>query len=277
MGLTSFLIGLTLGAIQGWGATDYALMGAGGVMIAVFGYVETRVRNPMIDVRLFRIRAFTAGALANLLTSISRSSIFLILIFYFQGALLYDAFKAGVLLLPFSVAFVLVGPLSGALSDRFGPRLFAPTGLIISGIALFWFSTLPYGVSYDILTLPMILAGAGGGLFFAPNVAAIMNAVPPVRRGVASAVSSTLFNVGSLISLGLVFAIFSASVPLASLQAIVAGLTPPSGGLSIQLFIGAMHEAFFVCGVISILAAIPAAQTGSRPKETINYVATDSA
>jgi MFS family permease len=231
----------------------------------------------MMDVRLFRLRAFTAGALANLLTSISRSSIFLILVFYFQGALLYDAFKAGLLLLPFSVAFVIVGPLSGALSDKFGARLFAPTGLILSAIALFWFSTFPFDVPYFTLALPMILAGAGGGMFFAPNVAAIMNSVPPVRRGVASAVSSTLFNVGSLVSLGLVFVIFSASVPLSALQAIFAGVAPPSGSLSIQLFIDAMHKAFLIFGVISLLAAIPASQTGPHAKETIIYAATDSA
>jgi EmrB/QacA subfamily drug resistance transporter len=276
VGLTSFLVGLTLGALGGWQGTDILLMVGGIGMLTVFVFVEMHVENPMMDVRLFKLRAFTAGAIANLLVSISRSSIFLILIFYFQGALLYDAFTAGVLLLPFSVAFVIVGPLSGALSDRFGPRLFAPTGLIITAVALFWFAILPYKVPYPILALPMVLTGIGGGMFFAPNVAAIMNAVPPARRGVASGVSSTLFSVGSLVSLGLIFAIFGATVPLSSLQAIFAGLTPPAGSLSVSLFIGAMHQAFLILGVISLIAAIPASQTGKRPKETIIYVATDS-
>jgi MFS family permease len=229
-----------------------------------------------MDLRLFRIRAFMAGATANLLTSISRSSLSLILVFYLQGVLLYSAYDAGILLLPFSVAFVLVGPLSGALSDRFGPRYFAPTGLVLSSLALFWFATIPYDVSYLDLAIPMLLAGAGGGMFFAPNVAAIMNSVPPARRGVASGMSSTLFNVGALISLGAVFAIFSASVPLTALQAIVAGLTPPAGSLNIQQFIGAMHLAFLIMGVISLAAALPASQTGSRRKETIMYPDTDS-
>lgn len=263
--LTSFLVGLTLGAIEGWITRDVQLMLVGGAIFVAFCFVETRVRNPMIDLSLFRLRAFTAGTVANLLTSISRSSISLVLIFYFQGVLLYDAFTAGILLLPFSVAFVLLGPLSGTLSDRFGPRFFAPTGLILSAIALFWFATLPYGVSYWDLALPMMVAGAGGGMFFAPNIAAIMNAVPPARRGVASGVSSTLANVGSLVSLGLVFVIFGASVPLSALQAIVAGLPPPAGSLSIGLFIGAMHQTFIILGAISLLAAIPASQTGNRP------------
>lgn len=274
--LTTFLVGLTLGALEGWEPTDIQLMVTGGVLLVAFVFIETHVRNPMMDLRLFAIRAFTAGATANLLTSISRSSISLILVFYLQGVLLYDAYTAGILLLPFSVAFVLVGPLSGALSDRFGPRYFAPTGLVLSAVALFWFSTLPYGVSYFELSLPMVIAGAGGGMFFAPNVAAIMNAVPPARRGVASGVSSTLFNVGSLISLGVVFAIFGASVPLSALQAIVAGLTPPAGSLSVSQFVGAMHEAFLVLALISLAAAIPASQTGSRTKETIMYPARDS-
>jgi EmrB/QacA subfamily drug resistance transporter len=274
--LTSFLVGLTLGAIEGWGRIDLYLMGAGCLVFVAFAYAETRVRNPMMDLRLFRLRAFSAGALANLLTSISRSSISLILVFYFQGVLLYDAFTAGILLLPFSVAFVMLGPLSGALSDRFGPRFFAPTGLVLSAVALFWFATLPYNVSYTELALPMMLAGAGGGMFFAPNIAAIMNAVPPARRGVASGTSSTLGNAGSLVSLGVVFAIFGASVPLSSLQAILAGLTPPAGSLSVQLFVGAMHEAFLILGAISLIAAIPASQTGTRSKETIIYEEVDS-
>ncbi len=276
-GLTAFLVGLTLGALQGYDATDYALMVAGGIMLGVFALVEVRARNPMMDVRLFRIRAFAAGALANLLTSISRSSLSLILIFYFQGALLYDPLKAGLLLLPFSVAFVIVGPISGALSDRIGPRVLAPTGLVLSAAALYWFSTMPYGVSYLTLSLAMVLAGVGGGMFFAPNVAAIMNSVPPARRGVASGVSSTLFSAGSLVSLGLIFVIFSHSVPLGALESIFAGLSPPSGTISIQLFVGAMHQAFLIFGVISLLAAIPATQTRKAPKETIIYRAGESA
>jgi hypothetical protein len=88
---------------------------------------------------------------------------------------------------------------------------------------------------------------------------------------VASGVSSTIFNVGSLLSLGMIFAIFSATVPLSALQDIFAGVAPPAGSLSIGLFIDAMHSAFIAMGVIILIAAIPAWQTGSKPKETIIY------
>jgi EmrB/QacA subfamily drug resistance transporter len=270
-GLISFLVGLTLGALTGWTSTDVILMVTGVVALGGFAFVETRVESPMMDVRLFRIRAFTAGAVASLLTAIARSSLSLILIFYFQGALLYSALKTGLLLLPFSTAFVIIGPLSGYLSDRIGPRRLTTTGSILSAAAFFWFAVLPDGVSYIFLAVPMVLAGIGGGMFFAPTVASIMNSVPPARRGVASGVSSTIFNVGSLLSLGMIFAIFSATVPLGALQDIFAGVPPPAGSLSISLFIDAMHSAFIAMGVIILIAAIPASQTGSKPKETIIY------
>jgi EmrB/QacA subfamily drug resistance transporter len=270
-GLIAFLVGLTLGAITGWTTTDELYILGGIITLCVFGYVETKVRNPMIDVRLFRIVPFLAGASANLMTSISRSSLSLILVFYFQGALLYSAFRSGILLLPFSIAFVLVGPLSGYLSDRIGPRRLTTTGSAISAAALFMFALLPFDVSYSVLVVAMLLSGVGGGMFFAPNVAAIMNSVPAARRGVASAISSTLFNVGSLLSLGLIFVIFGASVPLSALQDIFAGIAPPAGSVSVGQFVGAMHTAFLIMGVISLLTVIPTSRTGTKTPETIIY------
>jgi EmrB/QacA subfamily drug resistance transporter len=272
VGLTMFLVGLTLGAIEGEATSDILLMVVGLALLGVFVLVETRVRNPMMDVTLFRIRAFAAGAAANLLSATARSSVSLVLVFYFQGVLLYGPLKAGLLLLPFSLSFVCFGPISGFLSDRFGPRRFAVSGMAVSAVALIWFSTIQVGVPYVALFFPMVLAGAGGGMFVAPNVAAIMNSVPTARRGVASAISSTLFSVGSLLSLGLIFAILGASVPVASLQAIFAGLPPPAGTLDVRIFVNAMREVFIVLAAVSLIGIVPSLQTGTRkPKETIIY------
>src|SRR2546427_1731711 len=126
---------------------------------------------------------------------------------------------------------------------------------------LFPYTTLfrsPYGASYSIVVLPMILAGIGGGLFIAPNVASIMNSVPVVRRGVAAGMSSTLFNVGFLTSLGLSFAIMASRMPLPVMQAIFAGLPVPQGQLEIGAFMEAFHQIFYVIAAISLIGAIPA-------------------
>jgi EmrB/QacA subfamily drug resistance transporter len=264
-GLSVFLLGLTLGAIAGYTVIDIGMMVLGAVMIAGFVYAELKVRSPMMDLALFKIRAFTAGMVSNLLASISRGAVLLVLVFYFQGPLLLDAVTAGILLIPFSVAFVSVGPLSGYLSDKHGARAFSTGGLIISALAFAWFSTLPANVPYNIFVLPMILAGIGGGMFVAPNVSSIMNATPVTRRGVASGMSSTMVTSGFLLSLGVAFAIIAGSMPLSTVQAIFAGLPIASNALNVDLFMDAMHKIFLMVAVVSLIAAIPSSMRGPKP------------
>lgn len=262
-GLSVFLVGLMLGALLGWSPVYLGVMAVGLFMIGAFAFVEMRIRFPMMDLSLFKIRAFATGMASNLLASVSRGGISLVLVFYLQGVLLLDAFTAGLWLIPFSVAFVTFGPLSGYISDRIGSRGLATSGLLVTSLALFWFGLAPFGTTSDYLQLlgPMVLAGVGGGLFVAPNIASIMNATPAPRRGIASGMSSTLVNTGFLLSLGLAFAVMAASVPTAVLQAIFSGT---SGGISPVLegkFVGSLHGLFLVLGIISLIAAVPAFMT----------------
>ena len=275
-GLTVFLVGLMLGALEGWSPEFYGLLVVGLGMVVAFVFTETRVRFPMMDLSLFRIRAFAAGMASNLLASVARGGVSLVLVFYFQGVLLLDAFTAGLWLIPFSVAFVTLGPLSGYLSDRFGSRGFATAGLLIISAALFWFGLAPLpleSANYVQLLPPMMLAGAGGGMFVAPNVASIMNATPAPRRGIASGMSSTLVNTGFLLSLGMAFAVMAASVPTSVLQAIFSGA---SGGVSATLegrFIDSIHGLFLIMGFISLFAAVPA-YMAKKPKPRFETPAT---
>jgi len=264
VGLSIFLLGLTLGAIAGYAALEIGMMVLGVIMLVGFVIVELRVQSPMMDVTLFKIRAFTAGMLSNLLASISRGAVLLVLVFYFQGALLLDALTAGILLIPFSVAFVSVGPLSGYLSDRYGARGFSTGGLILSAVAFAWFSLLPATAPYSIFVLPMILAGIGGGMFVAPNISSIMNASPVVRRGIASGMSSTMVTSGFLLSLGVAFAIIAGSMPLSTVQAIFAGLPIAANALNVNLFMDAMHRIFLMVAIISLAAAIPSSMRGPK-------------
>ncbi len=263
-GLSIFLLGMTLGAISGFTGSYDAMMVVGLMMVAGFVYWETRVSSPMMDLSLFKIRAFSAGMLSNLFASVSRGAVLLLLVFYFQGALLLDALTAGILLIPFSVAFVSIGPLSGYLSDRFGARGFSTGGLIVSSAALVWFATLPANVPYNILVLPMILAGIGGGMFVAPNISSIMNASPAARRGIAAGISSTMITTGFLLSLGVAFVIMATGMPLSTLQAIFAGLPVAANGLNVNLFMDAMRKTFLLMAGMSLAAAIPSSMRGPK-------------
>jgi MFS family permease len=265
-GLSLFLIGLTLGALTGYTPLDIGLMIVGLVSLAAFGYVELKVQTPLMDLKLFKIRPFTAGILSNFLASISRSGISLVLTIFFQGALLYDALTAGILLIPFAVAFVTVGPLSGFLSDKYGARGFTTGGLLISAAALFGFAIVPGDASYPILALLMVVSGVGGGMFVAPNISSIMNATPVTRRGVASGISATLVTTGALLSLSIAFVVLATSIPYSLLQAVFAGETPTgfTASNNIAQFIGPMHTIFLIMGIMSLVAVVPSALRGQK-------------
>ena len=275
-GLTVFLVGLMLGALLGWSPTYLGVMALGLLSMGAFVFVERKVRFPMMDLSLFRIRAFASGMASNLLASVSRGGVSLVLVFYFQGVLLLDAFTAGLWLIPFSLAFVTLGPLSGYLSDKYGSRGFATAGLLVTSLALFWFGLLPFGdaSSYSQLLVPMVMAGAGGGMFVAPNVASIMNATPAPRRGIASGMSSTLVNTGFLLSLGIAFAVMAASVPTPVLQAIFSGSNVAITPLQLQAFVGSLHGLFLLLGFVSLFAAV-AAYMAKKPKASFEGALTN--
>ncbi|PSN83042.1 hypothetical protein B9Q01_06085 [Candidatus Marsarchaeota G1 archaeon OSP_D] len=255
-GLTLFLLGSTLGAFEGYTVFHFVLMLFGLSLVLVFFFVETRVKFPMLDLKLFKIREFAGGTISNLLNAIARGGLLLILSLYLQGALLYSPLQAGIELIPFSLAFVAAGPLSGALSDRYGARVFVSAGVIVASLGLFLFSFLPEHASYDELVVAMVLSGVGGGMFVAPNIASVMNSVPPVRRGVASGMLSLLFNVGSLLSVSVIFVTMALSIPQAVLQALFAGL-PVKGGVNLEVFSVAMRKVFLLLALINTLAIIP--------------------
>ncbi|HVH15411.1 MAG TPA: MFS transporter [Candidatus Angelobacter sp.] len=260
-GLTAFLVGLTLGALSGYTSVDVASMVVGLLMVGGFVYVELHSRTPLMDLTLFKIRAFTAGILSNFLASIARSGVSLVLTIYFQGVLLYDAFKAGLALTPFAVAFVSLGPLSGYLSDKYGPRVFTTVGLSISTAGFVGLVFIPANVSYTVLAILMVLVGAGGGMFVAPNISSIMSSAPVTRRGVASGMSATLVTTGALLSLSISFAVLATSIPINVLQAIFAGLPLPPGAPSVDV-VAPMHIIFLIMAVVSLVAIIPSALRG---------------
>lgn len=255
-GLGLLLLGATLGALDGYTSVTLAYVVLGSAMLCAFLAVESKVAYPMIDLKLFRIKQFAGGAISNLLNAIARGGLSLILVIYLQGALLLSSLQSGIDLIPFSLAFVSSGPISGALSDKYGQRLFVTAGVVIGSAALLWFALIKPGSPYTEMLPPMILSGLGGGMFAAPNLTSIMNSVPAIRRGVASGMTSLLFNVGLLLSISLSFIIMAVTIPRQALKLIFAGL-PLQGGLNVQLFGHAMHQAFTVMAVVNTLAIIP--------------------
>jgi EmrB/QacA subfamily drug resistance transporter len=260
LGLTLILLGVTLGALGNVsGLTGLTMAIAGIALLAFFVLIETREESPMLDLSLFKIREFTGSATATLLNALARGAFTFVLVFYLQGPPRYlDAFTAGLFLIPTSASLATVGPLSGYLSDRYGPRWLLLSGLVVSASGFLWLSTISSGESFWQLAPALVLVGGGMGLFAAPNRAAMMTAVPPSRRGVASGVGVVFVNTGATISLGITLIVMSQVLPHAAIVAIFLG--NPATGVSANVasgFLEAIHIVFLASAALILLAIIP--------------------
>ncbi len=239
-GLIAVMVGITSG-IQPYGHhamswSNPRVIGelAGGlVLLAVFVAVELRVTDPMLDLRLFRLRAFVAGNVASLLGAIGRGGLQFMLVIWLQGIWLplhgYDfsntPLLAGIAMLPLLAGFLVAGPVSGLLSDRYGPRRFAVTGPLLTAVSLALLSMLPVNFSYVWFGLLLFAFGIGNGMFAAPNRAAIMNSLPPWRRGIGSGIASTFQNSGQVLSIGIYFSLMIIGLSAKLPHSLYAGLT----------------------------------------------------
>src|SRR4051794_1233223 len=234
IGLTSLLAAITYG-IQPYGGHDmgwtnpWVVTGLAvgvGLMVA-FLFVERRAKAPMVDLTLFHVRIFWTSQTANFLSAVARGGLQFMLIIWLQGIWLplhgYDFEQtplwAGIYLLPLTAGFLVAGPLSGRLSDRYGARAFATTGLLVMAASFAGLLLLPTNFSFPVFAILVGLNGIGSGLFGAPNLTAIMNSVRPGQRGSAGGINSTLQNSGMVLSIGLFFSLMivglSAKLPTA--------------------------------------------------------------
>jgi len=240
VGLIAILVAITYGLqpygghVMGWTAPRVlaGLIG-GAVLLIAFCVIETHVENPMIDLRLFRIRAFSAGQSVNLLAAMSRGGLQFMLIIWLQGIWLpLHGFKfedtplwAGIYMLPLTIGFLIAGPASGAVSDRFGARPFATGGLLLTAATFIGLILIPADFNYREFAVLLALNGIGMGLMAAPNSAAIMNAVPAAQRGAASGVRATGMNAGMVLSMGGFFTLMAVGLASRLPSTMYSGLT----------------------------------------------------
>jgi MFS family permease len=239
VGLSALLAGITYG-IQPYGShatgwlNPWVLAGliGGTVLLAAFCVIETRVRQPMFQLALFRSRDFALGNLAGLLSSMGRGGLQFMLIIWLQGIWLplhgysfeSTPLWAGIYLLPLTVGFIAAGPLSGYLSDRHGARLFAGGGLLLVAVTFVGLLLIPVDFGYLPFAVLTFLNGVGSGMFASPNTAAVMNAVPADQRGAAAGMRGTFFNAGSSLSIGVFFSLMIAGLASSLPSTLTGGL-----------------------------------------------------
>jgi MFS family permease len=265
LGLGALLVGVTYGiqpyGRQSMGWTNPVVLGeliGGVVLLAVFVLIETRIAEPMFRIGLLRIRAFTAGNVAGLLVSIARGGIQFMLIIWLQGIWLplhgYDysatPLWAGIFLLPMTAGFLVSGPTSGILSDKFGSRGIATAGTAVFAASFVALMLLPVNFPYWAFALLIALNGIGSGMFASPNSSSIMGSVPARDRGVASGMRATFQNSGTAVSIGVVFTLMIAGLS-SSLPS-----TLSSGLVKLGVPAGVAHQVATLPPVASLFASV---------------------
>ena len=200
--LSALLYGIIEAPMKGWLSTDtLAFFAVAAVFIAAFVTWELRAKEPMLDLRFFKIGSFSGGSLAITLSFFALFGLFFLITQYLQLVLGYSAFQAGVRLLPMAVTIMITAPTSARLAERFGTRNVVTTGLSIIAFGLFLISRFEVDTGYPQLILSMMVTAVGMGLTSAPSTASIMSALPLGKAGVGSAVNDTTRELGGALGI----------------------------------------------------------------------------
>jgi MFS family permease len=239
VGLVLVMIGITYGirphggAPMGWKSPFVlAALSTGTALLFAFVIVELRVAHPMFELRLFRIRAYSAGAIATFLSSVSRGGLMFMLIIWLQGIWLprhgYDfastPLHAAIAMLPLTAGFLLAGPVSGILSDRYGARGFATAGMLGSALSFALLERLPVNFDYTEFAGILLVMGLSMGCFASPNRAGVMNSLPAEHRGAGGGMNQTFQNSAQVLSIGIFFTLMIIGLSSTLPHTLAAGL-----------------------------------------------------
>ncbi len=257
IGLGSLLLALSLLAfpVWGWNVIDvlFILAVAG---LAVFVAIEVQQPQPMMNLRLFANRLFGFANASNCLNGVARGAVLFLLIFFLQGPYGKDPLTAGLMMAPFGIAFMLIGPISGYLSDHHGARGLGTVGLLVSALGLGGLATVTDRTPYWQLAIWMAIMGGGSGFFNSPNTNVIMTSVRADQRGMAAGIRTMLGNTGQMLSIAVAFPLVLAQIP----QDVMMKIFIYGGGMgqnqtALSTFLGGLHVAFLISCAVSILAA----------------------
>jgi EmrB/QacA subfamily drug resistance transporter len=256
VGLLSLMTSLAFGGIYGWG-TWWVIGGflvfLGSLPLLV--WTEARVRNPLLDLALLRDRLFAMGNLTAMLNGIARNGVLFLLVFYLQGARGEDPVTAGIQLAPLAVGMLVLSPISGALADRYGSRLLATLGMLVTAVGLAGLVTISVDTPLWQLVAWQLVVGAGSGLFVSPNTSAVMGVVPPAKRGVGSGMRAMLTNTGFVVSIALAVGLITTAMSPSVMVAVFSGTQSGTSGIDLEPFIGALRVAFAAGVMVSFLGA----------------------
>ncbi|SKA74881.1 drug resistance transporter, EmrB/QacA subfamily [Clostridium sp. USBA 49] len=265
-GMLALLVALSFGGFIGWvNITVISLIIVSIILLVLFVYIENNTDEPMLDLRLLKTRVLAFAYTSNLLNGIARGAVTFLLIFFFQGVKGIDPIVAGMLLAPLAVSMMIVSPISGYLSDKYGARILSSLGLLISAVGLLGMMFITENTSTFEIIIWMLIMGFGSGMFFSPNTSSIMGMVPADKRGIAAGLRTMANNAGNVLSIAISMAIVSSSISQEAMQALFVGTQVGSKGIAVDQFVLGLRTAFTISFIFSIIAAVISYLRGKEP------------
>ena len=289
VGLFALVFGFIKAETWGWGdAKTLALIIAGIVLLAAFAVVETRVRAPMLPMRLFANRSLSIGTLVVLIGFLGLFGVLFFLTLYLENVHGYSAVQAGVRMLPLTALMIVSAPIGGILNQRLGPRFTMAAGLVLIGVAMLWLTGVQADSAYGALWPPFILIGLGLGCVITPSSEVIVGNAPVEDAGIAGGLQSTATQLGGVMGTAILGSVLTSHIGSVLVSKLVAAGTPAAlaghlkaagaaelagQGLAAplprslarlqpavtagthQAFISGLHTALIVAAVIAFVAA----------------------
>jgi len=227
-GLFGIVYGLVRSQSQGWSSPEILIaLGAGALLVSLFIRHELRTREPMLPMRFFANRAFAVTNALSLAMYFGMFGSIFFLSQFLQNVMHNTPLQAGLKLLVWTGATMIVSPLAGVFSERYGSRLFMAAGLGLQALALGWMAVVAsVDTSYASLIAPFILAGGGMALMFAPAANAVLSSVRSDEAGQASGATNAIRELGGVLGVAVLATVFTSHGGYASAQAFVNGLAP---------------------------------------------------
>jgi EmrB/QacA subfamily drug resistance transporter len=245
-GLLGIVWGLVRGNAVGWSSPE--IVGAltvGAILTAAFVLWELRAPAPMLPMRFFRSRAFTAANIASLFMFFGMFGAIFLLAQFLQTVQGYGPLDAGLRILPWTAMPIFIAPIAGALSDRIGGRPLMATGLALQAIGLGWLAAVSTPtVPYAELVPAFVISGVGMALFFAPVANVVLSAVLPREEGQASGANNAIRELGGVFGVAVLASVFSSYGGYESGQAFVDGLVPAVWVGAVVVSLGAVAALF---------------------------------
>ena len=256
-GLVTFLLSMTNAYRFGWDSPAIiAGLTAAAAMAVAFLWWEMRAPNPMLDLSLFRSRAFSMGVSARFLSFLGGTTVFFMMPFYLIEVLGFSSSQAGLLLVPGSIGMALSSPLVGRLSDRIGTRYLTMLGMALSAAAMFLFSRLELGSPAYLVAIGMALSGVGMGTFSSPNTSAIMGSADPGKYGIVSAFLNTTRTTANVSGVALATTIVTFAMASYGYEPSLSAITQEAGEGVYGAFVVGISRSFMVSASLASVAMV---------------------